>query len=397
MFKFIGGVLLVIGVVFGASLLALPIVMGSLGFIGASIVLCCAWFIMTVGALYILEATQWLPQGANFISLTKNLLNKKIAAAVWFIYALLKYAVISAYISGASDLISFFLKSINIDISQNLTALIFVIIMGIIVYRGIHNIDIINRFLMIIKFSLLFMLIGICITYVRPANLIISNTPPKMIIVSITVAFTSFGFAAIVPSLYRYFDGNAKRVQTVIVIGTVVPLILYITWNLVIIGMLSTDTISNIYNSGNTLSKLTEVLQLKTESLLINPIFKVFSTVCILTSFLGISIAFIDFLIDGFNIEENRKTKLFICLIAFVPSTIVVYVKPDIFIEALTCAGILVMILLVLLPSLMVYSGRTYKKYNGEYKVFGGKVLIVIMLSVSIILIINNFINLLIK
>ena len=88
--KFIGGVFIVIGICMGAGLLALPVGTSEAGFLNSTILLIISWSIMSFGAFYILEITQWLPPGANIISEAKATLGKTGEAFAWALYLILR-------------------------------------------------------------------------------------------------------------------------------------------------------------------------------------------------------------------------------------------------------------------------------------------------------------------
>jgi tyrosine-specific transport protein len=50
-------------------MLALPLAIAQVGFFEASFFLLLSWFIMTVGALLLLEVNLYLPKGANIVSM----------------------------------------------------------------------------------------------------------------------------------------------------------------------------------------------------------------------------------------------------------------------------------------------------------------------------------------
>ncbi len=373
--KFIGGVLILIGTCIGGGLLALPVSTSPGGFIASVIIMICVWAITSLGAFFILELVQWLPPGANIISIARATLGKKAEILAWIIYLMLCYSLLCAYISGGSDIFKYLMNLIKIPATQIIAAIIYVLIFGCIIYRGVSSIDRVNRVLMLIKFTAFFALIFLVFPHIKPDFLL--DTHSKLALSAVTVVVTSFGFAIVIPSLFDYFDGNVKKVKYIILCGTLIPLMCYIIWNMVIMGALprtGTDGLMKILESGNVTSGL--VLSLK-HYLHVRPIEGVsiiFTSICIMTSFLGVSLALFDFLADGLKINKTSvRGRLKIWIATFIPPLLVVILFPQIFIIALSYAGILVVILSVLLPCFMVWNGRYKRGISKSYKVFGGK------------------------
>jgi len=66
-----------------------------------------------------------------------------------------------------------------------------------------------------------------------------------------------------------------------------------------------------------------------------------------------------DFLADGAKINKTSKKGILVYVGTFIPPLSVVLLAPNIFIAALSYAGIFCIILLMLMPALMVWSGVT--------------------------------------
>jgi len=90
-FKLLGSILLIVGTSIGAGMLALPIATAQLGFFGSLILLLICWFVMTAGALLLLEVNLWLPQNSNLISMAKATIGPIGQIVAWITYLLLLY------------------------------------------------------------------------------------------------------------------------------------------------------------------------------------------------------------------------------------------------------------------------------------------------------------------
>src|SRR3990167_2212670 len=132
-------------------MLALPVVTATMGFGMACLLLVFAWIFMTYSAFLMLEVNLWLPRNSNLISMSVATLGPIGGIISWFTYLMLLYSVLCAYTSGGSDILHHFCYAVNLDFSQNATAIIFVCVIGLIVYQGIHLVDHVNRYLMSTK------------------------------------------------------------------------------------------------------------------------------------------------------------------------------------------------------------------------------------------------------
>ena len=154
------------------------------------------------------------------------------------------------------------------------------------------------------------------------------------------------------------------------------------------------DGLITVLQSGKATSGLvnsiTNILHISS----ITKIIRLFASVCMLTSFLGVSLAFTDFVSDGFKIKKDKPGKWKIYAITFIPPLLVVTFFPGIFIIALSYAGIITIALLVILPALMVWRGRYVKKINRGYRVFGGKFFILLTFFIAILIVILRLLEL---
>lgn len=391
-FKLIGSILLVVGTSVGAGMLALPIATAELGFLGALLLLIVCWFVMTAGALLLLEANLWLPQNNNLITMARETIGPVGQIIAWVMYLLLLYSLICAYIAGGSDLLHNFFVHANIEWGRGGTAILFTIVFGCIVWSGMRSVDYANRVFMIIKFTSLFLLIFLLAPNVSSDKLVIANLNSLTSSVALTVTITSFGFGAIVPSLRIYFKGDVKKLKKAIIIGSLIALICYIAWDAAIMGVLSMQKLTEMLNSQGSTSALVNTLSLTVATDRVPFFTKLFTSICVLTSFLGVSLAMTDFLADGLRLEKKGGGNFFIHAATFVPPLIVVLFFPNAFIKALEYAGIYCIVLQILLPAWMVWRGRYQKHFSG-FCVRGGKVLLAFMMIFSVALIVRSFMS----
>lgn len=393
-FKLLGSILLIVGTSIGAGMLALPIATAQLGFIGSIILLLICWFVMTMGAFLILEVNLWLPQNSNLISMAKVTIGPLGQLVAWITYLLLLYSLLCAYIAGGSDLFHNLLNSNGIFIPAWTSALLFTLLFGFIVYLGIRAVDYVNRGLMFVKLGAYVLLITLLTPFLDMVKLTSGEMKYLTSGAAMTVTITSFGFATIVPSLRIYFASNVKKLKQAILIGSLIPLICYIIWDMVIMGIIplaGDHGLIAILQSKTSTSDLVNTLNMLTATSSSTFFAKLFTSICVVTSFLGVALCLTDFLADGFHVEKTGLSNGCIHLLTFIPPFVIVLFFPNAFIKALQYAGIYCVILLIMLPTVMAWYGRYRKKQVGEFKVAGGKKLLLFMMVFSFIVIAFNF------
>lgn len=393
--KLIGSILLIVGTCVGAGMLALPIATAQLGFVGSLILLFVAWFVMTAGAFLILEVNLWLPQNSNLVSMARATIGPVGQIIAWATFLLLLYSLLCAYIAGGSDLLQHLLESVGVELTNSVTAILFVMIFGFVTYLGIKAIDYTNRVLMFAKFTGYFLLVILLMPYVSAEKILAGNLMSVTSATAVMVTITSFGYAAIVPSLRIYFAGDVKRLKQAILIGSLVPLVCYILWDMVIMGVIPLDGehgLTAILHSDSSTSDLVSTLSATASSSSVTFFTKLFTSVAVVTSFLGVSLSLSDFLADGFSLEKVGKSKIVIYAMTFLPSVTIVLFKPDIFVKALEYAGIYCVVLLMLLPAWMVWMGRYHRKHPSDFTVPGGKPLLIVVMLASVILLVQTLV-----
>jgi tyrosine-specific transport protein len=382
--KMLGGILLIVGTTIGGGMLALPIVTAQAGFWGATLLLIAGWMIMTFSAFLLLEVNMWMPMNSNIILMAKNVLGGWAAIVAWVCYLLLFYCLLAAYISAGSDILHGLLIAGGFNTSLSIGSVLFTLLLGLIVFKGIKTIDYTNRALMFIKL-LAFGLLVLCIMpHMDLTRYTIGQI--KYLAPALTVIITSYGFSTLIPSLRTYFHNDIHKLRKVILIGSLIPLICYIAWVAVIFGGIPLEGeygIMSLINSDHSTLALTQALIHHLENPAVTTLTRVFTSICVVTSFLGVSLCVVDFLADGFRLEKIGMQNIFLHILTFAPPLVIALLYPTAFIVGLSYAGICIAILIILFPALMVWNGRYRKKIAVGYRVMGGKLSLIITISVA--------------
>jgi tyrosine-specific transport protein len=391
--RLLGGILLIAGTAIGGGMLALPLATATYGFFPSILLLLAGWIITTCSAFLLLEVNLKLPPDSNLISIAKATLGKPGEIIAWLSYLLLLYCLLAAYISSGSDILQQWPLLARFISNSSLAAILFTLLMATIIYQGIGSVDYVNRLLMLGKFSVYALLVVCIMPYAVAAKLTHSNF--NVIPASLNVIITSFGFAIIIPSLRSYYQDNLAQLKRIILIGTFIPLLCYLLWVAAILGSLSLQGdygLIQIAKSAQPIAALSEALNQQLQNSRITYLMHIFTSICVATSFLGVGLSMLDFLIDGLQLKNSAAKRLIAILIAFLPPLGVVIYHPKLFIAGLSYAGTLCVILLILLPTLMAWRSRSWSTISNTYQAPGGNWLISLLLLAGTLLLAINFI-----
>lgn len=372
-----GASLLVAGTAIGGGMLALPVLTAAGGFFPATLIYLLCWLFMSATGLLFMEIVLWNKKEINIVSMAKMTLGTPGKIVAWILYLFLFYSLTIAYVSGGGSLVEDIFEALGKhSIPQWVGPLIFVCVFAPFVAIGAKAVDRINVLLMagLILSFLVFVVIGI--EHIE-FDLLTKRSWPFAFLAT-PVVFTSFGFQGIVPTLTNYLDRDPNRVKKAIVLGSAIPLITYIIWEGLILGIVPSEALEKAHLSGHSaVSPLKNILAFPW-------LFRVgefFAFFAIVTSFLGVTLGLLDFLADGLKVEKNVQGRLLLSLLIYGPPLVFAMLNPCLFLIALHYAGGLgCALLLGLLPILMAWSGRYILKFNSQYALFGGRLVLSFLL-----------------
>jgi tyrosine-specific transport protein len=385
--KLLGGILLIVGTAIGGGMLALPIVTAQGGFLGGVGLLFLSWIVMTFSAFLLLEVNLWMPINSNIILMAKKTLGGWAEIVAWVCYLLLFYCLLAAYISSGKDVVHDLLSAAGFSHSSAFDAMLFTLLLGVIVYKGIQTIDYTNRALMFVKLLAFVLLVGFIMPHVDISRF--SEGHVKYLVPAVTVVMTSFGFSPIIPSLRGYFQNDVVKLRRAILIGSLIPLVCYVAWIAVVFGSIPYDGEYGLMSivKHPTILTLIQSLIKELNTSAITSLTRIFTSICVVTSFLGVSLCLVDFLADGFRLQKVGRENLFLHAITFIPPLIIALIYPTAFVVGLSYAGIFLAILVIMLPAFMVWNGRYRKNIVAEYRVIGGKLPLILVTLVSLFII----------
>jgi tyrosine-specific transport protein len=347
----LGGALLIAGSCIGAGMLALPAVTSSGGFGPSVCLFFLAWSLMLLSGHLLMKTNLQLGYGYNLLSLSQMTLGKIGKWVVSSLFLFLFYSLTVAYLSALCPivqqlLIAFFSTKLSIPTIQiALTGL-----MGLCVFLGIRPVDWCNRFLMGLLIIVYMLLVVIGSQHVKLVNLLYSDW--QYAYSALPILIISFGYHNMIPSLCRYLKGDEKRLQSVLLLGTAIPLICYIFWQLIILGIVPPENWKQIVQEGKSSTfALLSVSGAGSVSLL----GQFFALFAILTSLLAQTLSLVDFLADAFKKPAAEAYRVFYIVLSLAPPFICCLIWPDIFLKALNFSGALIAVVLFgIIPSIMI-------------------------------------------
>jgi len=385
--KTVGSALLITGTCIGAGMLALPVSTASSGFVFSSVIILLCWALMCYTGLLTLEANLCVPAESNFISMAKATLGQWGELSAWLTYLLLLYSLMAAYLTAGGGIMDEAVSAIStVRVADWVGPIPWALIAGVLVYIGVRSVDLFNRLLMF----------GLIATYV----LLVSAASPHVVghlllgghstflFAALPIIVASFGYHVIIPSLRVYLQGQVHKLINVIIIGSFIPFLVYLCWDLVIFGTIpahGAHGLEAIFRSGKPATEVAHSLAAIVQSPWVVDAAELFAFFAIASSFLGIATALFDFIADAFGITKSPKGRILILVIMFLPPLCYAQLYPKGFIFALSYAGVFVAILHGILPALMAWAGRA--KGLASYQTPGGKtgLIAVVLLSVVII------------
>ena len=363
----LGCTLLIAGTTIGAGMLALPLAASSLGGPATLLLMVILWALMAYTAMLQVEAS--LTTGHTHLhQLADHLLGpwgKRIAA---FCVLMLFYSLAAAYISGGSSLLAQAVQDEGFALSQERAAWIFTLLFGGLVCVGTRSVDYINRLMFATKLVIMVAVLAMLLPRTEGQHLLAMPLEQGLLLAGLPVIFTSFGFHGSIPSVMLYLGRDPRQLRRVFVWGSALPLILYVLWQVAILGLLGQQS---LLASGGALDGLLASVGQVIDWGAFSQAMHLFADLALATSFLGVTLGLFDFMAKALDRKESAAGRAQTGLITFVPPLLFALYFPQGFIMALGYAAIALAVLAVLLPVALVWQARKVPEQGG-YRAPGG-------------------------
>uniref|UniRef100_A0A7S1UV57 Amino acid transporter n=1 Tax=Grammatophora oceanica TaxID=210454 RepID=A0A7S1UV57_9STRA len=186
-----------------------------------------------------------------------------------------------------------------------------------------------------------------------------ANQHPEEVVNAFPILFLAMVFQNIVPTVTYQLEGDRDKITTAIVVGTTLPMLMFLAWNAVILG-----NVMGIDPTLLTQEDPVQLLQSLSDGAVLGNLVGAFSELALVTSLIGfvygLRDAWTDVLgIDQNKVEEYERYKPLLFAGIFAPPLLLSMANPDIFYHALDYGGAFgVSTLFLVLPPIMVWKQR---------------------------------------
>lgn len=337
-------------------MLGLPVETGRGGFILSLVFLVINWAVMTGTALLLIEVLSKFKSKPNFITLSEKILGPPFKVMTFLIYIILFLSLTLAYVKGGGIFLSDFFN----NLTAPLGSFIFLAFFVPLIILGSRVLSFGNS---VLTFGVIISFIMLVILGIKKVNLsLLTHFNWKFAILSFPMFITSFGFHSVLPSLYFYVS-NKKHLRISVFIGTTLTFLIYFIWQLVVMGIVPVYGTNSLREA--LISDQTAISPLKfyLQSPLLNFCAQTFYFTALTTSFLGVGLGLVDFLLDSFKIQQKLVNRFFLGIMIYTPALWIAQTKLRIFYLSLKYGGgIACFFLLILLPILLFFSSNSNLK-----------------------------------
>ncbi len=402
----LGSTALIAGTTIGVGILALPAVTMTSGILPSTVLLITVWLYTLVSGLMIAEVTlntMRLVGRPNLGLLaigesTLGFMGSRIAAAA---YLFLDYALLVAYITQGGEIFvstASLLWGVKLVMPSWVVTITFTLLFGGMMYFGREKIveKLNNAFVAIVIASFLgILLLGA--TQINPAQLLFQNW--SALTPAVSVMLVALFYHNIVPVIVTQLEGDARKIRATIIIGSVIPLMMFLVWNAVILVSVSPDLMQDIFN-GKTIFDPLQILRSGSAGKWLGVLVSVFSEFAIMTSFIGVVYSLLDFFKGISNVENNKTlNRQQIYSLILIPIMIIGTLNPSISFIALDYAGTFsISVLVGIIPALMIWKQREADSNSNSINqtlVPGGKLILIVMIGVASLIIVKPILQML--
>ena len=136
------------------------------------------------------------------------------------------------------------IDQLGLGLPHWLCSLLYLLCFAPVVYLGTKMVAHINALLLIGVVLTFFLFLVLALSHVHLDLLVHTDWPHAW--AALPVIMTAFGYQNLVPTLMTYMDRNATAVRKAIIYGTSIPLLLYLIWEFIILGVIPVDQLQSL-------------------------------------------------------------------------------------------------------------------------------------------------------
>ena len=275
-----------VGCTIGAGILGIPYVVSTSGFLTGVVDIVLIGILMLVAHLYLGEVVLRTKGNHQLTGYAKKYTGKlgRFFMIIYMVFAI--YGAMTAYLIMSGEFLGLLLNGSPFFYSMLVFA-----IMAIMIYLGLEVIEKSELVMMFLFIGVLFVIVALCLPSVNINNLKGLNISNFFIPYGV-VLFAFLGEVAI-PEMVEELRENRKELRKSIIIGGLIPIVIYILFSLAIVG------VSGVNTSKDSMTGLIHF---------INPVVvkvgMIFGILTMLTSFLALGLALKEMFIYDFKLEK---------------------------------------------------------------------------------------------
>ncbi|KAK6243441.1 hypothetical protein QUC31_009850 [Theobroma cacao] len=248
--SFWGAVSLIIGTAVGPGMLGLPAATIKSGPLPSTIAILLSWVYVISSIILVAELSFAAMEEdglaeVSFTGLATKALGGHFGAFVAVIYASLSFSLLVACVSGIGSIVCQWFPWMNLVLAHAL----FPLAVGtVIMFFPFKAIDFTNRLLCFLMLFSITALVAIGLSVAR-ANVLGSfahaSWSLSSILPAIPVTVLTLGFHVITPFICKIAGNSVSEARKAVLIGGAVPLIMVLSWNLIVLGLAGTTSVTS--------------------------------------------------------------------------------------------------------------------------------------------------------
>ena len=353
---FLEAVATLVGMVIGAGILGIPYVVSKAGFLTGLVDIIIIGLGVMVINLYVGEIMLRTREDHQLTGYAGKYLGRPGKALMIFSMIFGLYGALVAYTIKVGE----FLHAIFAPLiggSILVYSIVFFAIAGFLVYKDIKAIE--KSELLMVFLILCIMLFFVVFAYssVKIENLAGFNTA-RLFLPYGVILFAYLGAAAI-PEIGIELKDNKKKIKKAIIIGSLIPIVVYVLFALVVVGIVGPEKMTEdaIIGLGAVLGKKFLLVGLA------------FGILTMATSFIAVGLALKE--MYNFDFKCSKRLSTFLaCFIPFIAAVALILIKTkDAFVKVIDLAGVVSGGIMGGLIIMMVWNAKKIGDRNPEYSI----------------------------
>ena len=364
---FLEAVATLVGMIIGAGILGIPYAVANAGFLTGLLDIILIGLAVLVLNLYVGEIMLRTKDDHQLTGYAEKYLGKFGKSLMIFSMIFGLYGALVAYTLKEGEFLAAIFAP-NIGGTPLIYSIIFFLVAAFLIYKGIKAIE---RSELVMVFFIVFIIslfIAVAFPFVDIKNLT-AFSPQKLFLPYGVILFAFLGAAAI-PEVGIELKENKTKIKKAIVWGSLIPLIVYVLFTFIVVGVVSPEKMTDdaIIGFGNALGHKVLLFGL------------IFGMLTMATSFIAVGLALKEMYNFDFKCSNDLSTFL-ACFVPLVISVALILIKVDhAFFKVIDITGIVSGGVAGILIILMVWKAKKLGERKPEYSVHSKKIFDILLI-----------------